>query len=93
MDVDHIDGNGCNNSWVNLRQATSSQNSRNRRMSKRNKTSSTGVYYRENLGKWVASIWNNGKNEYLGVFSDIDEAIKVRSEAQYRLGYSERHGL
>jgi hypothetical protein len=59
MDVDHIDGNGLNNTRSNLRICTRRQNLCNRRPSggtSRHK----GVHYRKQIGKYAASIKSRG---------------------------------
>ena len=35
-DVDHVDGNGLNNKWLNLRQVTHQENQKNQRLRKDN---------------------------------------------------------
>jgi hypothetical protein len=72
--VDHIDGNGLNNSRSNLRIATNSQNMCNRNAPVSNTTGVKGVYWRKGAGKWEASIKHLGKRTYLGLFTSIQDA-------------------
>lgn len=44
-DIDHIDGNGLNNAYNNLREVEKSINSRNKRIRADNKTGVNGIYY------------------------------------------------
>ena len=67
MYLDHIDGNGLNNKFWNLRPATISENNRN--------IPSTGCTQRKSDGKWIAQIGFNGTHTYLGTF-------KTKAEAQ-----------
>lgn len=82
VEVDHKDHNGTNNTKKNLRIGTKSQNAMN--MSKFNETKSNcrGVYWNGKINKWVVEIWENKNRRYLGVYSDLNEAIKVRKEAE-----------
>ena len=66
LQIDHIDGNGCNNAIVNLRLATSAQNSQNQKRSRTNISGYKGVSYKQN--KWEASISAHGKRRWLGYF-------------------------
>ena len=59
MVVDHIDGDGLNNRRGNLRQATISENVRNRRISKNNRSGFKGVHLHPETGKWRARIMVN----------------------------------
>lgn len=76
--VDHIDGDKSNNSKSNLRVCTEAQNSRNRKVLKKNKTSRyLGVRYKTGSGRrkrWSARITFNGKEISLGIFLTQEEA-------------------
>lgn len=76
LNIDHIDGDGLNNTKNNLRQSTVSQNMRNRR-SKGTKTSKyKGVNQRGVSNQWRASIHCGEKLHHLGTYSsEIDAAI------------------
>jgi hypothetical protein len=79
--VDHKDGNSFDNRRVNLRLATRSQNSCNKR--KRANTSSQfiGIYWDKAKRKWVARIKYQGKSRMIGNFVDEIEAAKAYDEA------------
>lgn len=67
--VDHIDGNGLNNSRSNLRLATNAENCRNRRkLNRNNKSGFHGVYWHKSNKKWIAEIRINGQSKHLGTF-------------------------
>lgn len=80
--VDHINGNRADNRFVNLREATYSQNQWNRGKQKNCKSGLKGVI--ERRGRWIASIWHNGASKHIGTFDSKEEAhsnyIKVASE-------------
>jgi hypothetical protein len=88
-EVDHIDGNGLNNSIENLRKSNRQDNARNKRKMKSNKSGVTGVHWNTNQRKWIAKINGN----YIGIYSDFDEAVKARVKAvEFDGRFSETHG-
>jgi hypothetical protein len=93
--VDHEDHNPKNNLIDNLRETDDQGNSRNTSMKKSNKSGVTGVRLRKMRNgdyKWVANIRNNGKQEHLGVFIEMSDAVKARKDAEVRYGYHKNHG-
>lgn len=92
MEIDHIDGNGLNNSIANLRCVDRVNNSRNRRINSRNKSGILGVYFCNTEGRWVASIGINRSHKHLGYFDTLDDAAKVRKDAEIQHGYHPNHG-
>jgi hypothetical protein len=82
---DHIDGNGLNNTEDNLRLVTPSQNIMNSRIPKNNTSGVKGVSWMKTLQKWRAYIFIDGTQKHLGLFSDIEEAVKVRKDAENEL--------
>lgn len=82
--VDHKNHDGTNNKKKNLRIGTRSQNAMN--MAKFNVTESGchGVSWNEKINKWVVEIWENKNRRYLGFYSDLKEAIKVRKKAEIK---------
>lgn len=54
-------------------------------LNKNNRTGHTGVYFEGKRGKYLAYIYFRNKKYHLGAFSNIDDAIKARSEAEDRL--------
>ncbi len=76
--VDHIDNNTQNNNLINLRFATSQENSQNRAINKNNTSGTKGVFWNKNKNKWTAHIKINGKSINLGSFLNKDDAINIR---------------
>lgn len=91
-ELDHISGNGLDNRILNLREATSSENSRNLPLSSRNKSGVSGLHWVKQERAWTVGIGVNGKWKYLGIFKDKQEAINVRKAAEKKYGYHQNHG-
>lgn len=71
-ELDHINLNKSDNRWINLREATRSQNKGNTRLLTTNKSGFKGVHkYRK---KWVASIKIDQKTKHIGVFFTAKKA-------------------
>lgn len=68
--IDHVDGDGGNNRWSNLREATAAQNGANRRSNR--DLHSKGVHHFK--GRWQAYIKIDGKKRHLGCFGSEPEA-------------------
>lgn len=78
--MDRIDVNG-NYEPDNCRWATKAMQSRNVRKSIRNSTGVKGVQKRGKSG-YTATIRANGKSIWLGAFKTVEEAARVRLEAE-----------
>lgn len=50
-----------------------------------NKSGIIGVFWRENRNKWSAYIDFDYKRKYLGLYTDKDEAIKARLQAELNI--------
>ena len=90
--VDHIDGVRVNNSLINLRNVSLSENSKNKKIPSTNKSGVIGVHYSVKRMKWIAKIQMDGKTRTIGAFDCIDEAIKARKEVEIEYGFHENHG-
>ena len=54
----------------------------NRDKIKSNTSGTTGVYWHSKHKKWESIIGVDGKNKYLGLFDDYDQAVAVRKLAE-----------
>lgn len=79
--IDHADGDGLNNRWINLREANQSQNSGNQRLSRNNTSGAKGVSWSADKGKWRAQIKVGGKARNLGYFATPEDAHAVYVDA------------
>jgi hypothetical protein len=89
-DVDHIDRDGLNNKWANLRSVSHSVNGRNQKMHSTNTSGSSGVSYRKDSNKWRARIMVDGAEKNLGTFKDKQAAIAARREAEIIYEYMDQ---
>ncbi len=78
-EIDHIDGNGGNNIFSNLREATRAENSRNRRKGINNTSTYKGVYWDGKKRKWRATIYLNKKHIHIGHFDRSIDAFLAYS--------------
>jgi|SRR5215469_1495376 len=77
-EIDHINENPSDNRWENLREATPSQNHRNRGKQKNNTTGFKGVTFDKRRGKYIAGIKLNQKRYSAGnCFSTPEEAYEA----------------
>jgi hypothetical protein len=83
--IDHRDGNACNNTRSNLRFATHSQNQGNQRRNSINTSSYKGVTWQKNDKKWVSKINKNKQRYHLGYFDDPIEAALAYDRAAKEL--------
>jgi hypothetical protein len=80
--VDHEDRNGLNNTKINLRFATRSQNNCNIRRRTKTKTSKyKGVSFASKIKKWRAQIKYNETTKHLGYFDNEEDAARAYDEA------------
>ena len=79
--IDHSNLNRSDNRICNLREATPSENNRNRPRGGNNTSGFKGVYWSKSVKKWLSQITINGKWKYLGVFADINDAADAYARA------------
>jgi len=77
--VDHIDGNKQNNNVNNLRWSTLFENQHNRTISKNNTSGVKGVALLKS-GKYEVKIYHNNKKIHLGIFTNLEDAKRIRRE-------------
>lgn len=85
--VDHINGNKLDNRRCNIRACTKAENGWNRGKTKNNTSGYKGVFRDTRSGKWLASVFVNGRRNSLGLFTTPEEA-----HLAYRSAVEELHG-
>lgn len=85
--TDHVNGNGLDNRKCNLRNATPTQNQRNKSICKNNTSGFKGVSWHKNRNKWSCTIRIGVKKIYLGYFNTKEDAAEA-----YNLAAEKYHG-
>lgn len=80
--VDHINHDPLDNRKSNLRICSQNENRFNSRIRKDNTTGYPGIMFIKKSNKYRAKITKNGITHNLGYFNTLEEAIKVRKEAE-----------
>jgi hypothetical protein len=82
MSLDRID-NDKGYSKDNCKWSTQTEQTRNRRLNKTNKSGANGVFYSKRHSKYIVSIYFNGKSHHIGYFKALEMAIKARKDAEH----------
>ena len=80
-EIDHVNRIRSDNRFVNLRQATSTQNKHNTTDRVTNTSGHRGVTWHKHRQKWQAQISVAGVHHSLGMFDNIEDAVKARETA------------
>jgi HNH endonuclease len=91
--IDHINHDRANNSIANLRVVSNAINQRNGGMRSDNSSGVCGVAWNPDRNKWRARITVDGAIKNLGCFTDINDAITARKNAESQFGFHPNHGL
>ena len=79
MVIDHINGNGLDNRYENLRVVSHAVNMKNRKVHKNNRSGMPGIR-RTKCGTWHTTGGGKGR-DYLGTFKTLEEAQEARAVA------------
>jgi hypothetical protein len=84
--LDHKDGDGLNNSSVNLRDATDSNNMANRKLNKNNAMGVKGIRHRPDntINPYQARVKANGVSVLSSCFATLEEAKAAVQEARIK---------
>lgn len=90
--IDHINGDGLDNSLNNLRNVSVKENNQNAPIRSDNTSGHVGVSYDQRSQKWIAQIGCNGKTRTIGKFKNKQDAVNARKMAEKIGGYHQNHG-
>ena len=92
-EIDHVNRIKEDNRWLNLREATRSQNMSNIVKPRNNTNEFKGISWHKGVTKWIAQIQLNGKKKHLGCFDTPEEAHVAYCKASDELhGEFANHG-
>ena len=83
--IDHKNGIKDANCWLNLREATRSQNNCNTSVYSNNASGYKGITWCKDSKKWQARIMLSRKPKHLGYFEYIEAAYAARLKAEKQL--------
>ena len=81
--IDHENHCKADNRRCNLRNASNSENSANRLVSRAGKPV-IGVYQRRNYSKYEASVVKDNQRKFLGFYDNYDDAVRARLIGEYK---------
>lgn len=82
--IDHINHDRLDNRKNNLRMVSYHQNAMNMKRKESNTSGVTGVSWDKEKRKWCATITYNYKTIFLGYYSDFNEAVEAREQAEQK---------
>lgn len=90
--IDHANHNRSDNRWCNLFDVSQRSNTLNRKKSKANTSTQTGLY-KVSENKWIARICVNRVQLNLGTFTNFDDAVNARQSAEIQYNFHTNHGI
>ena len=93
IQVDHINHITNDNRWCNLRAVDMLANLKNKQQYKNNKSGHNGVCFIKRDKKWSAYLTYNKKRIRLGYYSNKNDAIKARKDAEKLHPFHKNHGI
>lgn len=86
-EVDHINHKKDDNRWCNLRHVSRQCNAKNRILSSKSVSGVTGVAFAKDRKKWKAYISVNKRQQSLGYYKTLKNAVEARLEAEKKYNY------
>ena len=90
--VDHINGNGLDNRWSNLRASSAQHNAWNQRRPKHNTSGVMGVYWSKDHNAWRVNPRKDGKRHHVGYFKNFEDAESAAYGFYRSHGFTDEHG-
>lgn len=90
--MDHINHNRSDNRWLNLREVTRKENSKNQSIPSNNKSGVMGVSWYKRYNKYVVHINVGGRKKFIGYYETLNKAKTARKKAEAKHNYHNNHG-
>lgn len=90
-EIDHINGDGSDNRFENLREVSRRENAKNLKLSSANKSGVCGVLYLGKRNRWKSVIVVDGR-QVSKTLEDFFEACCFRKSAERKYGFHDNHG-
>lgn len=78
-EIDHENRIKDDDRWINLRDASRSENSLNRDLQSNNTSGARGIHWNIEKEKWYMAVKKDGVSHFGGNFDFLDEAIEARN--------------
>lgn len=91
-EIDHINGNGLDNRFCNLRDVIPNDNMLNKRIYQNNKSGMTGISWHNRDNIWSSQIGINGRRIHLGYSKNLFDAVCARKNAEIKYCFHKNHG-
>lgn len=92
LQIDHINGVRSDNRFLNLRNVTHKENNQNMAVQRKSISGCNGVVWQPSSAKWLAQIRDHGEYRRLGLFADLEDAVRARKAAERKIGFHPNHG-
>jgi len=90
--IDHINGDGTDNRFINLRDVSPKENSKNKRRYSTNKTGISGVSWSSSKKKYRVEISTDGKTYSKDNIDNLFDAACLRKNYEFKYGFHKNHG-
>jgi len=87
-EIDHINGIRDDNRIENLRSVSRTENAKNTSIRTDNSSGEPCIVWHKGGKKWMVRV----SDRYIGLYSEMSEAIKVRNKAWHDMGFHQNHG-
>jgi len=84
-EIDHVNRLRDDNRWRNLRVVTRMENSHNTGKHAKSISGRKGVAWHSRAQKWQVQLRVNHVSHYIGMYANLDDAVRARAEAEQRL--------
>ncbi len=89
LGIDHKNTKRSDNRFDNLREATQTENMKNKTKPKHNTSGKTGVHKRKGkLERYDARITVDGVRIHIGSYKNFEDAVQARLDAEVKYGYT-----